>query len=91
MGLGGLPRGVDEGAFYCAVVRLEVLGLVEAQYLSGGVVRACWLTEFGRLYLLEYPSLRNPIRWDIITACCMILSVLLSILALLVSCVRFAV
>lgn len=89
LGLEGLPRGVDDGTYYCAVVRLEALGLVVAQYESGGVVYAVFLSEYGRLYLLEYPSLRNPVRWEVITACCMVVSVVLSIIALFVVCVRF--
>ena len=88
-GLVTLPKGVDASTFYVVVVRLEHLGLVEAQYESGGVVFSCSASDFGRIYLLVYPSLRNPIRWDIITAVCVAVSMVVSIVALFVACSAF--
>lgn len=84
--LDGLPSGVDESTFSNVVRHLEHLQLVKAQYLEGGIVFSVRLSSFGQLYLTENPALHNPIPWNAITAICMMLSVLTSILALLIAC-----
>lgn len=68
------------------VCSLEVKGLVQAAHIEGGGIEAVKLTRMGRGYIHSNPKLHNPINWSKIAAIAAILSVLISFVALFVSC-----
>ena len=58
---------------------------LKANYVVGGYVWSVKLTEEGKHYLAVNPNLHNPINWNLILA---IVGVLISIIALFVSCMK---
>lgn len=68
------------------VYSLEVKGLVQAAHIESGGIEAVRLTRKGRGYIHSNPKLHNPINWGKIAIIAAILYVLVSFLALFITC-----
>lgn len=79
------PATYPKHVFAASVRSIERKGLVKASYWVGGQVWNVKLTEEGKHYLAVNPNLHNPINWSLIFA---IAGLLISIIALFVSCMR---
>lgn len=69
-----------------SVRSLERKELVKAAYIEGGGVKSVKITDEGKHYLCENPNLRNPINWTVIGVIAGILSLIVSVIALFISC-----
>ena len=58
-----------------AVRSLSELGFVKAAFTEGGGVEDAKLTTKGKEYLREFPSLRNPVDWEKMTAILLLVAV----------------
>jgi len=72
--------------FNASVISLQGKGLVRAKFLTNGDVWTARLSEEGKRYISINPYLRNPIDWKIIGTITAALSLIVSIIALFVSC-----
>jgi hypothetical protein len=82
---GKCPATYPKHVFTASIRSIERKGLVKANYLIGGYVWSAKLAEEGKHYLAVNPNLHNPINWNLILA---IVGVLISIIALFVSCMK---
>lgn len=82
---GECPATYPKHVFTASIRSIERKGLVKANYVVGGHVWSVNLTEEGKHYLAVNPNLHNPINWNLIFA---IAGVLISIITLLVVCMR---
>ncbi len=87
-GQGICPAEYPEHIFNASVRSLHNAGLVQGAFSEGGGVEDSRLTQYGRQYLAENPSLSNPTDWTKWAAVAAAASVLISIIALLVACGR---
>lgn len=83
---GKCPSFFPLHAYNLSVRSLERKGLVKAAYMEGGGVEDARTTDEGKLYLCENPNLRNPINWTVIGVIAGILSIIVSVIALFISC-----
>lgn len=78
--------------FNAALYSLEALGFIQSAREEGGKVIDLALTLKGRLYFAENPLLRNPIDWwRVATLIITILSLVVSIVALFISCTKLKI
>ena len=68
------------------VYNLSVRSLERKGLVKGGAVDDAKTTDEGKHYLCENPNLRNPINWTVIGVIAGILSLIVSIIALFISC-----
>ena len=67
--------------FDAAAIRsLDNQGLVRGAYVEGGGVEDAVLTGYGKEYIADNPSLKNPIGWVAITAVALLVLLLCIIL-----------
>ena len=85
-GITECPPEFPRHTFHLCVHSLERKGLVKGAYVEGGNVECCQMTSYGKTYIAENPRLCNPINWSKIASIAAILSVLVSFLALFVTC-----
>ena len=74
--------------FSACVDSLERKGLVYAMWASGHELYAVRLSEFGETYLALNPRLSNPINWNLIIGIGSIIGVLITVIALFISCTK---
>lgn len=87
--LGGkCPITYPKHVFVASIRSLARKGLVKATYIIGGDVYHSKLTGEGKHYLCCNPKLTNPIDWNIIGVIVAILALMVSIVALFLSCSR---
>ena len=79
------PGNVVRKGYSHTAHSLQDKGLVRCTYLVNGEVWDIRLTQFGKEYLFENPRLYNPINWNLTLT---IAGVLISIIALFVSCMK---
>lgn len=80
------PADYPRHTYNAAVRTLCDKGFVRAAFVEGGDVEAVSLSDFGKLYMAENPRLRNPIRWDIVSAVCLALSLVIAVVSLFIAC-----
>lgn len=81
------PDAYPRHIFVSCVRSLEHKGLAKGAWQEGGEMEDARITPFGREYLAENPSLRNPVDWRwVITTAIATVAALASIVALFVSC-----
>lgn len=81
------PDAYPRHIFVSCIRSLEQKGLAKGAWQEGGEMEDARLTPFGREYLAENPSLRNPVDWRwVITTAIATVAALASIVALFVSC-----
>lgn len=83
---GKCPCGFPLHVYNLSVRSLERKGLVKAAYLEGGAVEDARTTDEGKHYLCDNPNLRNPINWTVVGVIAGILSLIVSVIALFISC-----
>ena len=69
------PDGVSKAAWYSALRSLQRHGLVKASFVEGGSAEDAKVTINGKEYLREFPSLRNPVDWEKMTAILLLVAV----------------
>lgn len=84
----GRPSTYPEHEYNAAARSLSRKGLVKTKFYTNGSVCTIRLTDEGRQYLCENPSLDNPIPWKEIGVITGILALIVSIIALFVSCMH---
>ena len=86
-GQGTCPSGYPAHRFNNAVHSLHIKGLVYGAFEESGGVVDSHMTPYGRQYMAENPSLRNPIDWKwAITTAIASVGVAVGIVALFVAC-----
>lgn len=85
---GKRPSTFPAHIYNAAARSLARKGLVNAKFYTTGDVCAMRLTDEGRQYMCEYPSLANPIPCKAVSAITAILALIVSIIALFVSCMN---
>ena len=85
---GECPITYPKHVFVSSIRSLARKGLVKANYLIGGDVYHAKLTGEGKHYLCSNHKLINPIDWTIIGVIVAILALIVSIVALFLSCSR---
>lgn len=88
VGQGVCPAEFPLHTFNSAVRSLDRKGLVRSAYEEGGNVVDTSITQQGRQYIAENPSLRNPINWGMLATLIAAVSAIASIVTLLVACVK---
>lgn len=83
---GKCPATYPKHVFVSSVRSLERKGLVTATYIIGGEVYYAKLTGEGRQYLCCNPNLINPIPWNVVSVIVAILALLVSVAAFFLSC-----
>lgn len=85
----GLTDGqtaVKSDEYVLAIRSLHDKGLAHGAFVEGSGVESARLTEKGRLYLYDNPSLSNPVDWNKVAAVSGIIAAIAAVAALLVSC-----
>jgi hypothetical protein len=78
------PLDYPVNVFNSSVLSLKEKGLVHVNFVKGGsYIWNVRLSRKGKIYISENPNLTNPVNWSFIFA---ILSLLISIISLFVSC-----
>ena len=85
-GLHQCPAEYPSHTFNTAVRSLKSKELINAHFREGGGAIEARITDYGRQYMAEYPSLRNPIDWSIVAAIASIATAISTTLALFVAC-----
>lgn len=85
---GRRPATYPAHVFNSAIMSLIRKGLVHAKFLTTGDACKARLSEEGKAYLSVNPDMKNPIDWKMIGAITGILSLIVSIIALFVSCMN---
>lgn len=80
------PAEYPSHTFNTAVRMLKSKELITAHCREGGDVFDARITDYGRQYMAEYPSLRNPIDWSFVAAIASITTAIATTLALFVGC-----
>ncbi len=80
---GTCPSTYPVHTFSSSIRSLQRKGLVDATFINTGEVWFAQLTDEGKQYISQNPSLRNPINWGIVIG---VISTIISIIALFVSC-----
>ncbi len=78
------PKTFPQHLFNVACYNLESKNLVRTCRIEGGDVEAVRLTPLGKGYILDNPTLKNPINWDRVL---LIISIIISIIGLFTGCV----
>lgn len=73
----------DERIF--AAKKLKQKDLLRCGFIEGGDYEYIDLTSFGRIYIKNNPNLINPINWDKIAALSSLLTLIVSVVALIIS------
>ena len=83
------PSHYPAHLYASAVLSLERLGLVKAFWAEETDMPVCvTITNYGRAYLAENPSLRNPTNWTAITAIATSITAVLALIALFIACAK---
>lgn len=80
------PKEYPEHKYNAGVRQLTQKGLVKALYQDGGDLVDVILTDQGEQYMAENPKLTNPVNWAAVATVISVIWVLVSIVALFVSC-----
>lgn len=84
----GRPSTYPAHEYNAAARSLARKGLVKTKFYTTGDVCTIRLTDEGRQYMCENPSLANPVPWKTVSAITAILALIVSIIALFVSCMN---
>lgn len=83
---GKRPATYPAHTFNQAAHSLKQKGLAVVKFYTNREVCTIYLTDMGKQYLSENPSLRNPVDWAKVSAITAIVSLLVSLLVALVGC-----
>ena len=86
-GIEHCPYDMHRRDFNIGSIELQSIGFAVCMQEEGGDVIAARLTDKGRQYIAEHPTLRNPIDWKWITGTIIaVISLFVAIIALFVAC-----